>query len=130
MTSEDVIWGLGSWMISNLEVGMLRKLVKCEDALIDDTAAHVYTMATADANTELHELLGNLSSWREHPSTRGAHLSGLRSALRYVAKASEQYPQYPRSRRLDLYRQLLDAPATSELKFLPPLAAVSQEAVA
>jgi hypothetical protein len=130
MTSEDVIWGLGSWMVSNVDVGTLRKLVDCEGTFIEDTAQRVYTMAENDTNGELGVLLGNLSTWRDHPSTKGTHLSGLREALRHVSKAFKQYSDHPRSRRLGLYRQLMAAPATSELKFIVPVVAVSKEAVA
>ena len=131
MTSEDVIWSLGSWMVSNVDVDTLRTLVGCDDPVIEVIAEQVYEKAVADdADKDLHELLGNLSSWRDHPSTKGAHLSGLRSALRYISKAGQQYSQYPWARRLKMYRQLMAAPATSQLSFISPRVATSKEAVA
>lgn len=90
MTCEDAIRSLGSWIDSHVEVNTLRELADCDDKFIDDTAASVYDMAndtTIEGSEELRSLLGVLSSWREHPSTRGTHLSGLRSALRHLAKS-------------------------------------------
>ena len=129
-TCEDTIWGLGSWIVDHVDVSTLRELVDCESTFIEETAERVYDMANNDESKELYDLLSNLSSWREHPSTRGAHLSGLRSALRYVGEAAKQYSREPWSRRMKLYKSYVVTPVTSRLEFVQPVVVTSQEVAA
>lgn len=85
LSCDHAIRDIKSWVVEHVNKATLRKL-KGNDTLLEEVSVKIYdTIALTQKDSTLCELLGRLSSWREHPSTRGTHLSALRSAMRQIA---------------------------------------------